>query len=78
MPTHYRRALLDHIEEAPQSLRATQQLFDNWAERLDGVAGVRQWAEVEEITTAVIDEANRAADARAAALVRDRIRDRVR
>jgi hypothetical protein len=60
MPDHYKKALLDHIEEAPQTAKATQQLFDNWEARLNEVDGVRQWAEVEKITTTVIDETTRA------------------
>ena len=59
MPTHYKKALLDHIEEAPQTAKATQELFDNWAARLDAVQGVCQQAEVEEITTEVIDQSLR-------------------
>lgn len=62
MPTHYRKALLDHIEEAPQTTKATQELFDNWAARLDAVQGICQLAEVETITTTVIDEATRTAE----------------
>ena len=62
MPTHYKKALLDHIEEAPQTRLATQELFDNWAARLSAVDYICQRAEVEAITTEVVGEANRTAE----------------